>query len=561
MAQRRSQAEARRHAAWVARGHEALARNAWDEARAAFDAALAGGESAEALEGLGMAAWWLDDGHLAIQSRERAYRLHRARGDRRAAGRIAAELAEDHVYFHGQPAVARGWLQRAHRLLDDLDLAPEHGWLRIIEGDLALSVDREPERAQALAAEAASIARQLELVDLELLALALEGLSLVMQGRATEGLRRLDEVGTAALSGEMSDPVAVGYASCYVVTGCARARDFARATEWCARAREFSERTGFSTLFSVCRAEYAAVLIWRGAWADAERELTAAAAQLEAAHPALQADTLARLAELRRRQGRYEEAAGLLRRAGGTPRGVLEGAALALDRGDPETAAVAAERFVRRTPASDIATRLEGLEVWLRAALALGDRPRVLTLLSEIRELSAAMATEPVRATTHLAEGLAARAEGDHQSARRFLEDAVDAFGRCGATFEQARAQLDLARELAVLGKRQPAAVEAGAARDLFERLGAQTAAADADALRREYAGPAAVAPPSPGDLTPREVEVLRLVAQGLHNRTIAERLFISDHTVKRHVANILTKLDLPSRAAAAAFAARQGLH
>jgi LuxR family transcriptional regulator, maltose regulon positive regulatory protein len=560
MAKRRSQRETERHAAWVAQGREALARHAWDEARAAFERALGDGESPEALEGVGMAAWWLDDGRLAIQARERAYRLYRVRGDRRAAGRIAAELAEDHVYFHGRPAVARGWLQRAHGLLDGLDLLPEHGWLRIIEGDLALSVHREAGRAHALAAEATSIARTLGIVDLELLALALEGLSLVIQGRAAEGLQQLDEAATAALSGEMSDPVAVGFACCYVVTGCARARDFARATEWCARVKEFSDRTGFGTLFSVCRVEYAAVLIWRGAWADAERELTTAAAQLDAAHPALQAEALVRLAELRRRQNRFEEAGELLRRSGGSPRVVLEGAALALDRGDAETAALAAARFLRRTPASECADRLEGLEVWLRAALVLGDRPRVSTLLSEIRELSGAMATEPARAAAQLVEGLAARAEGDHETARQSFEDAVDLFGRCGAAFEQARAQLELAHELAALGKRQPAAVEADAARDIFERLGAETAAARADALARRYSRPAP-APSGPGDLTPREVEVLRLIAQGLHNRTIARRLFISDHTVKRHVANILTKLDLPSRAAAAAFAARQGLH
>ena len=60
--------------------------------------------------------------------------------------------------------------------------------------------------------------------------------------------------------------------------------------------------------------------------------------------------------------------------------------------------------------------------------------------------------------------------------------------------------------------------------------------------------------------LTPRQVEILRLVAQGLSNPEIAGRLDLSDHTVKRHVANLLTKLGLPSRAAAAAYAAQKGL-
>ena len=60
--------------------------------------------------------------------------------------------------------------------------------------------------------------------------------------------------------------------------------------------------------------------------------------------------------------------------------------------------------------------------------------------------------------------------------------------------------------------------------------------------------------------LTAREIEVLALVAQGISNQEIGERLFISAFTVKRHIANILTKLDVPSRAAAAAYAIREGL-
>ena len=60
--------------------------------------------------------------------------------------------------------------------------------------------------------------------------------------------------------------------------------------------------------------------------------------------------------------------------------------------------------------------------------------------------------------------------------------------------------------------------------------------------------------------LTPRERDVLKLVAQGLSNADIARRLFLSEHTVHRHLANILRKLNLSSRAAAAAWAVRTGL-
>jgi DNA-binding NarL/FixJ family response regulator len=65
---------------------------------------------------------------------------------------------------------------------------------------------------------------------------------------------------------------------------------------------------------------------------------------------------------------------------------------------------------------------------------------------------------------------------------------------------------------------------------------------------------------PPLAQLTPREREVLGLLAEGLTNRRIAERLVVSEHTVHRHVTNLLRKLDLPSRTAAAAHAVRSGL-
>jgi DNA-binding NarL/FixJ family response regulator len=67
--------------------------------------------------------------------------------------------------------------------------------------------------------------------------------------------------------------------------------------------------------------------------------------------------------------------------------------------------------------------------------------------------------------------------------------------------------------------------------------------------------------PEANGDspLSARETEVLRLVAAGLSNREIASSLVLSEHTVHRHVANVLRKLDRSSRAAAAAYATRAG--
>ena len=149
-------------------------------------------------------------------------------------------------------------------------------------------------------------------------------------------------------------------------------------------------------------------------------------------------------------------------------------------------------------------------------------------------------------------------------SARKHLEDAVDLFQESGAPFETGRARVELAGVMRALGRPEVAIAEARRAIDDLEPLGASFELARARAvLDSAYAGHRAAAPASAGDrkgLTPREIEILRLISTGLNNQAIAERLFISQHTVHRHVANTLTKLDVSSRSAAVAQAGRLGL-
>ena len=138
-------------------GQEALARGDWVRAKEMFSAAVATAERAEALEGLGMAAWWLDDADSTFAARERAYQLFCEQHRRRDAARVATWLAWDYGAFRGERAVASGWLARAHRLLEGLEPAPEHGWLALREASMVLSSDAA--RARALSAQAAAIGR------------------------------------------------------------------------------------------------------------------------------------------------------------------------------------------------------------------------------------------------------------------------------------------------------------------------------------------------------------------------------------------------------------------
>ncbi len=544
-------------------GDDALARGAWDEALRSFDAALALRESPEALEGRALAAWWLDLADVVFDSRERAYSLYRERDDWASAARVAVWLAWDCWAFRGEAAVANGWLQRARRLLDNHPPVPEHAWLELREGAFALFDDGDPDRADRHAAEAIRIGRALGTIDLEMVGRALQGLALVTSGAVADGMRTLDEVNAAVVAGELKDLIAIGLSCCYLIAACDRVRDYDRASQWCTRLKAFCAKWGLRPLFAVCRTQYASICMWRGTWLEAERELTAATDELAASRPAMTADGLVRLAELRRRQGRLVEAAAMFEQSEPHALASLGRAELALERGDLKVTAELADRYLRRLPANNRTDRAPGLELLVRARVGLRDAEGANAALAELTAIATLVGTVPLMAAASFAAGYVAAGRGDADGARRHLEDAVDLYRQSGAPFEVGRARIELARALGSLGRADAGIEEAQRAIDLLSELKAELEASHARALLETLskAPPARAADAAHATgLTTREVEVLRLVADGLNNQVIAERLFLSEHTVHRHVANILTKLSVPSRAAAVAQAARHGI-
>jgi len=506
----------------------------WQAAREAFAAAE---ETAATLEGVSWAAWWLDDAEAVFAARERAYRLYREGGDDAGAARMATWLAADELDFHGAPTVAGGWLRRARRLLEPLDESPDHGWLAFHEGYVA-HASGDCDRAVELAVRTAEMGRRFDVPDLEMLGLGLQGAALVAAARVEDGMHCLDEATAAALAGEATIPISSAWTCCFLVTACTSVHDYERASEWCDRIAEFAERYGSRYMLGFCRAEYAAVNVWRGRWAEAEALLEGAIEAFSRSRPAYTAGPAAQLAELRRRQGRAAEAVTLLEQAGASSGAHLCRARLALDAGDARAAVELLQRLRRRDPGP---AQAPALELLVRASLADGELDAAAVALGELTTLAQLIGATPVQASADLAAGMLAAARDEHERARVLLEDAVDGYERSGAPYETAHARAELAAALAALGRSDRAEAESAAAVTSLRELGV-------------------VAPDRDTAVTPREREVLALLAEGLTNREIASRLVLSEHTVHRHVTNILRKLDVPSRAAAAAHAARAGL-
>ena len=526
----------------------ALAGGNWADARREFEAALQVEDSPEGLEGLGLACFWLDDAEVTISAREQAYLVYRERGDDLGAGRVATLLAWDYNAFRGEAAVANGWLQRAHRLLDVLAPCVEQGWLALREASNILPA--EPARAQELTAHALELGRRLGDLELEMVALALDGLVRVSRGEVAQGMKQLDEASAAAVGGDLRDPNAIGFSCCYLIFACERTQDLERAAQWSDRLSELCRQWGIRPLFAVCRTHYANVLILRGHWQEAEAELVPASEEFLATRPPGAVEAFVRLGELRRRQGRLEEAEELFTRSEPHPLAHLGHAAVALDRDDAERAADGAERYLRLFEGELRVEHASGLELLVKASVRLGQRERAEESAAQLSALARAVGSAPLAGAAALANGLAA----DQDSARAWFEAAADHYASSRLPFEEAHARLGLSRALGAEGKREAALREAQRALGQLRDLGAATLRAEL--LVNELGGRRR----GDGSLTKRELDVLRLVSEGLSDGEIADRLVLSEHTVHRHIANVRAKLGVSSRAAAAAQAARAGL-
>ena len=523
----------------LAAGREAMGRADWAAARRHYAEAVAADPSAEALEGLSQAAWWDGDEETTFETRERSYRAYREAGDARGAARMAMSIGAVHLDFRGRPR-GRHRLARAGAALAD-GPCPELAATLLFEADIAVVAEGDHATAERKAREALDLAR------------------------GARGCGRGD--GRARGAGQRADRTGRGSG------GPAPARSVRRLGT--GRGIRGARLPGLGALPHRDRLRERRRLRARGPVvpgdAALDRELarppvlrhlpdrvwprprhagTVARRRGRAAErdrrpeghaPVLAAPSSIRLGELRVRQGRRDEARALFEAALPMPQAVLCVGELELDAGDPAAATDAAERVLRRLDADNLIDRVPALELLARASAAAGDEAAAETAAAAVERAAAQLGTPYMRGRARAMAARVLSAADDHDGARLAAEDAVDLFGECSAPYEAAQARIVLSRSLKALGHADRAQAEAETARVTLTRLGA-----DAEARRATDA-----------ELSPRELEILRLVAEGLNDPEIAERLFLSRHTVHRHVANVRAKLRTPSRAAAVAEANR----
>jgi DNA-binding CsgD family transcriptional regulator len=386
-------------------------------------------------------------------------------------------------------------------------------------------------------------------------------------GRVEEGELLLDEAMAASLGGECENLRTVVYTSCNMISACSQVAGVERAAQWIHAGDDFARRYGSPHLYTTCRTYYGTILFETGDWPGAERQLTAALASARTAERALYAEALARLAELKLAQGRLDEAERLLAGFEDESSCASVLAAICLARADPVSAETILNRRLRELErperpgpypagASSCLEAAVLLELLAAAQFAKGALAEARTTIERLVELGEQAGCDVIVARSARAVGRLLLAEGEAEAAADRLEQALIIFARLNVRLEAARTHLLLA---SVLRDRGAAAREARAALDAFERLGAGTDADRAAGLLRSLGEKAARrGQRDAGVLTKREREVLDLLAEGLTNKELAERLFLTRKTVEHHVHSILVKLGLRSRAEAAAYAVRR---
>lgn len=532
---------------YVTEGFNALAGGDWSRAEAAFEEALKLEDSPEAHDGLGQALWWLNEIEAAHRHRSAAYVSFKKRGDLRRAASIATWLAREQVFLHANFSAMKGWFARAEHLLSQVEPCPEHSWFALLRA----SMFAPPEELSQAAHEAVSAARLFNDADLEAMSLAFGGLAQVAQNRVDDGMLLLDEAMTMATGGELAGFHTISETFCVTLSACELAGDLVRTEHWCHAAAEFARLHNCQFLSAYCRTTYGGLLTASGRWQDAETELLQAISTFNQGHRALRVHAVLKLADLRVCQGRLEEAQTLLSGYEDQGGATLPLARLHLAKGEAHLAKAVLEHSLGTGPATLYHAPL--LLLLAEVLIALGDVIGSYSVARTLAELARSTGSSLLLAQADLAEGQVRRSLGEPGAGDCF-QSALTRLSAYEQSLLAGRAKLEMGRLLR--DSDWPGAVTwTKAALASFERLGATRDADQAASLLRELGAGGRTTVRLQKQLTQREEEVLSLLAHGLTNREIADRLFISAKTAEHHVSQILSKLGARTRAEATAFA------
>jgi ATP/maltotriose-dependent transcriptional regulator MalT len=510
----------------------------------------AGHLAAEDSMALATSAYLLGNVDEAVRALQAGYQDRIRNRDSRGAARFASWLGLL-LNVRGESAVGGGWVARAQRLLEsETEDVVERGYLLAHEffqhlgrGDFA--------RAAETAALVVETGRRFNEHDLIAQGLMMQGRMMIYAGRVPEGLALLDEAMIGLAAGEVS-PIIAGMAYCSLIEACQELSDFSRAASWTsALTRWCDTQPGLVPYTGQCALHRGQIMRLRGAYDEALAEFAQAQRRYVKEGTAAPAGmALTEQGDVLRIRGKLDEAEAAYRQAAELGHEPQPGLALTwLARGRTTAAITAIHRLLAE--AHDPVHRSWMLPAAVEVLISARHLDEARQHADELTSIASTFGNSALRAMAAYAAANVELASGDVEDALSHARESCRLWSGVGAPYETARARVLVARALRELGDEDSATTEFAAARRAFAEVGAAPAATEVDRLLGRA---------RPAGLTERELEVLKLVAEGRSNPDIARILVLSHKTVERHLSNIFTKLDVPSRTAAAAYAHEHGL-
>jgi DNA-binding NarL/FixJ family response regulator len=493
------------------------------------------------LDAMAAAAWQLGYGKESLRVAERVY-AQLVRTDPSAAAMKAVEVALAWV-TRGDLNIGQGWMNRARRLLEGAPEGPTHGYLAYLDALTSL-MSRDVEGLPLRVATLRDVCSRLDNPAVTALCHVAEALAAIGEARIVEAYGLIDE----AMLPVLADQVPIDWAGdiyCVVLNQCHRLADLPRMRaltqsmeRWC---NDFAVSANYG---GVCDVHRLQLLAATDDYRALEHRLLATSRALEEVNSSAAGEGHYQLGEVRRLLGDADGAYAAFARARALGVEPQPGEALLRCRtGDSDTAwadlrvALAVE---------DRTGRMRLLRGAVEVALARDHLDEAERHCTEMESTAADYSTPGYRAWAAHARGAILVRREQHEAAIAALQAALREYRTQLSRYEAAQVYEWMAIAHRGLGDQELAAADTATAENIYSQLGiepAQVCGADA-----------------PGDLTRRELEILRLVASGATNRGVAAQIFISEKTVGRHLANIYAKLGVSTRTAAVAWAREKNL-
>ncbi len=452
------------------------------------------------------------------------------------------------LFNRGERAQGSGWMARAERLVKDYKKECAEQGLLLIPRGLQQLRQGDGQAAYKLFNQAAKIGTRFKNKDLQTLGRLGSGQALIQQNKIEEGTTLLDEAMVTVLANELS-PIVSGIVYCAVIETCQKIYDLQRAQEWTeALSRWCDAQPDLIPYRGQCLVRRAEILQLHGRWPDAIDEVQQACQLMPTSSPPATGEAFYRQAELHRLQGHYSKAERAYQETSKWGRSPQPGLALLrLAQGNIDSAKTTIQHIEDETQEQMARSRI--LPVYVEIMLASQELQNAKAKAGELSEIATEIGAPYLEAIAARAQGSVLLENSKPSTALKKLRQSWSLLKQVEASYESARTQVLIGLACRKLGDEDTAAMEFKAARSIFEELGATPDLSKVNSLIKKDIHR------NTHGLTPRELEVLRILATGKTNKEIAKELYISRRTVDRHVSNILGKLNVETRAAATAYA------